>query len=233
MKAMKEREQKVASELEEARLKKIEAEQKEKELEQDIKEFESQKSQMLENAREEISDKRKEWMEQLRNEITDIRSQWVEAIEKEKETFLTHLKQETGNQVVSLIQKVLSDLSERNLQQQTADFFFEKFENLDQEEKERLRKAIQDLEKSDAEIVSTFELDDKQKSKIKDLLDEITHVKFDYDFQKSKELGFGLEVHIGGWRLGWNLESYLEELRRNMDQYLKTQTPIERSTQMK
>lgn len=233
MKAMENREQKIASELEEARLKKVEAEQQERELENQLNDFQAQKNQLLEDARAEVAEQQKEWLEELRKDISELRTKWTEAVESEKESFLLHLKKETGDNVVDLLEKVLVDLSEENLQQQTERLFFEKLDQLNNREISQLKETIQELKEPRAEILSSFELESEQKDKLKRLLSEIANGPLECKFSISESLGFGLEVNIGGWRLGWNLESYLDGLQRDMEQFFQNHTPIQRSTKVK
>lgn len=233
IKAMDERERKVASELEEARRNKVEAEQKQRELDDRLKEFEAEKDQMMDKARREVQRNRKEWMGQLRTEIAEIRERWLDAVESEKITFLENLKKETGQQFIALMQKVLSDLSERNLQQQTADFFLEKLDRLEDSEKLQIRQTIKQLQVTKADIKSSFELGVDQKQKLTNSLHQIAGDNLECSFITSSDLGFGMKVSIGGWRLGWNLESYLQELSKQMDQFFGKSTPMKESMSIK
>lgn len=232
IKAMDEREQKVASELEEARRKKVEAEQKEQELDKKHKDFESEKGKLMAEARREVDNRRQDWMEQLRREISDVRSRWIEALESEKESFLNNLKEETADRVIHLMGSVLSDLSEQNLQQQTVDFFDEKIATLGKEDTDRLQKTLRQLNTVEAEIRSSFELNEKQKHRLENKIRQIAGVEMECTFDTSERLGFGLELRIGGWRLGWNLKSYLEKLRGDMDQFLKQEIPVRQTLDM-
>lgn len=231
VKAMEAREKKITDELEGARLKKVEAEQKERQLQQELDDFAAEKDQLMQEAREEVGDRRKAWMDELRTEISEVRARWMETVETEKESFLKHLTQETGSQVVQLMEKVLVDLSERNLQQQTVDFFFQKLGQLDPKEIKQLKKTTDDIQEPIVEVISTFELSQEQNDRLVDMLNEITGTDLIYKFKESPELGFGLEVHIAGWRLGWNLQSYLEGLKSDMDRFLQGNVPLEKSTE--
>lgn len=230
MKAMEERDKKIADELEEARLKKVEAEQKERQLEQELEDLVADKDQLMQQAREEVGEKQKGWMDELRTEIKEVRSQWMEAVETEKESFLRHLTEETGNRVVQILDKVLADLSEKNLQQQTVDFFFEKLQQLDEKEMEDLAKSIRDFQTPRSEVLSTFELSKKQKEQLMVIVNEKTGRELNYEFKISPELGFGLEIHVAGWRLGWNLKSYLQDLREDMNNHFRNNVPLPKNT---
>lgn len=225
VKAMDEREQKIASELEEARKKKVEADEKEKELEQKINEFESQKSKMMDDAKQEIDRKRKQWMDQLRNEIAEIRNRWIEVIENEKSAFIKNLKEETGEKVIELINNVLSDLSEKNLQRQTIDFLLDKLEKLDAETRNKIKDTVDQLDAAEAQIISTFELEDNQKNNIQEFITNLAGRDINIAFKIENKLGFGAEIRMGGWRLGWNMERYLAQLSIKMNQFIEQKTP--------
>jgi len=230
IKAMDEREERIANELEEARQKKVEAEQQEKELKQEKKDFESRKNELMEEAQEEIKNKRKEWMDDLRAEISDIRKRWIESLENEREAFISHLKKETGRQVVSLMHQVLVDLSEQSLEEQTLKHFLQKLEQLDEKEQHRLRETIEQLKTKRATILSSFELGKVQKKQLGESLNNISGAKLEYEYKRSKDLGFGLEVRINGWQLGWNMKTYLDKLGNEMNQFFREETPIEETT---
>jgi F-type H+-transporting ATPase subunit b len=230
IKAMDEREERITNELEEARQKKVEAEQQEKELEQEKKDFESRKNELMEEAQEEIKNKRKEWLDDLRTEISDIRKRWVESLENEREAFISHLKKETGQQIISLMRQVLIDLSEQNLEEQTLRHFLDKVKNLDEKEKNRLTETVVELKNKRAIIFSSFELDKTQKKQLGESLNKIADTKLEYEYKRSEDLGFGLEVRINGWQLGWNMKTYLDRLGNEMNQFFREETPIEEAT---
>lgn len=225
IKAMDEREQKITAELEEARLKKIEAEKKEQKLNKELQNLESQKSEMLDEAQKEVNEREKEWMQKLRDEVTDTRKRWVETIESEKESFIKELKKETGNKIIILVDDILRDLSERNIEQQMADFFIEQLHQLDETYQAQLQKTIKQQSDNQAQVISSFELTEGQKQQITDLLNQASGTELEYIFNTSSDLGFGLQAKIGGWRLGWNLENYLENLGTEMEHHINEQTP--------
>jgi F-type H+-transporting ATPase subunit b len=226
IKAMDEREQKISAELEDARLKKIEAEEKERHLEEELQDFDAQKNHMLEEAKNEANHQKKEWMQKLREEVAETRKRWVETIESEKESFLTELKKETGNKIIVLAEDILRDLSERNLQQQMSDFFMEQLQQLDDKHQLELQKAIDQQASDRAQVISSFELSGEQRHQIIDLLNQASGTELEYSFKTSEDLGFGLQAKIGGWRLGWNLENYLENLETEMERHIDEQKPI-------
>lgn len=233
VKAMDKREENIAAELEEARLKKVEAEQKEHDFEQKVKEIEQQKEQMLEEARQKVDLQKQEMMEQIRAEINGIKHRWEEAVDSEKEAFLNHLQHETAEQIVVLIETILSDLSDYDLQEQTVNIFLGKLEDLDENEKDRLQNTIDELQTHKAVIYSAFELNGRQKHQITDSLRKITAIELKCEFEVVRELGFGLEVRIGGWNIGWNLKRYIDRIHQQMRDFFHERSAFKSAPELK
>jgi len=231
IKAMDEREQKIAAELEEARLKKVEAEQKEHDFTQKVREIEQQKDQMLEEARQKAELQKQEMMEEIRAEINSIKRRWEEAVESEKEAFLNQLQHETAEQIVVLIETILSDLSDYNLQEQTVNIFLDKLENIDKTERNHLQNTIDELQIHKAIIYSAFELNGLQKHQITDLLRKISALELECEFEVAEDLGFGLEVRIGGWNIGWNLKRYIDGIYQEMRDFFLEQSAIRHTSE--
>ena len=225
-KAMADREQKIISELEEARQTKLDAEQQEQELTNRLNEFEERKDELLGDAKKHIEEKRKQWLDDLRAEMMGVRNRWEEALETEKQLFLDQLKKETAVQVINLVERVLYDLSERNLEEQTVDYFCKKLKQLPVERKQQLQNNIHAQQVTKAEINSSFQLTGDQKHKLTNLLRQVTETELEIAFEKSEELGFGMEIHLKGWSMTWNLASYIEQLTKEMDQFLVEQSTI-------
>lgn len=231
IKAMDEREEKLASELEQARQTKVEAEELERELENRLNKFEKQKKDLLEDARTQVEDKRKQWLDELRMDIEEIRTQWEEGLETEKKLFLNQLKKQTAEQIIGLLERVLHDLSERNLEQQTVDYFCAKLERLSVSEKERLQHNVQTAGITRATVSSSFEILNKQKHRLTDVLRQIIEADIEVEFEQTDELGFGLDIRMKGWRMSWNLARYLERLGKALDAFFEDQTAIRRETE--
>ena len=219
--AMDQREQKIASELEEARQKKVEADQKESEYQKKLNQLEGQKEELQREAKEEVEEQRKEMLKEARNEIEGVRQQWKEALESEKKAFLSELEKNTSGQIVEILKKILTDLSNRNLEKQTLEVFIEKVQNLDKMSKERLiESALHESEESGRlKIRSTFELEQHDRDRIVNVIQKEISDEVSCEFEEAPELGFGIEIKTEGWKVGWNLNHYLELLSTNMEHF--------------
>ena len=232
IKAMDERDERIAEELEEARRKTVEAEQKEKMLQQKLESFEAQKEQRMTEVREEVSQHKSEMMEEVRGEVENIRERWVEAIETEKKAFTEKLGKETAQQVLKLLNTILQDLSERSLQNQTIQIFLQKISDISDSDLEQFRQNVGSGKEKKIRVISSFELADEQRNEIMEWVREQTNEDVGCEFSVDKELGFGIELRASGWRIGWNLKRYLEQLSLQMDRYFQQERPVKSTSNL-
>lgn len=223
LQAMEEREQKIGRELEEARQKKVEADRREAEYQEKLRELEREKDQMLKEAKQKVDRQHEEMLEQARNEVEQVQEQWEEALETERNTFIQELEQETRDRLIGIIRSVLSDLSERSLESQVIENFMLKLRNMDKQKQKQLLNAVMDF--GDPTIRSAFELSGEQQDRIKGLLRKMLASRVNCRFEVVPALGFGIEIRTGGWRIGWNLDSYLATLRNRMGKFFHEPQP--------
>ncbi|MDZ7691081.1 MAG: hypothetical protein U5K69_08065 [Balneolaceae bacterium] len=225
IKAMDRREQQIAGRLEEARLNMLDAKEKEAVYEQKLREFDRHKEQRLQQAREEVDQLRKEMMAEVRAEILLKQQQWSEALYDEKEAFLRELQVQAGREIVDISNQILADLSNRSLEEQVTEIFIQHLAELSSEESNRLLTSALDYGFGAVEVKSSFGLADHQKKRITALLREKIAPKLECRFEVVPALGFGVEVRAGGWRTGWNLNSYIGRLRQEMEQVFVQNMP--------
>jgi len=219
--AMDQREQNIASELEEARQKKVEADQKESEYQKKLDQLEAQKEEWQREAKEEVEEQRKDMLKEAHSEIEMVRQRWKEALDSEKKAFLSELGKNTTEQIVDILKKILTDLSNRNLEKQTLEVFIEKVQHLDKMSIERLAEsALHEGGETDRlKIRSTFELEESDRDRIVKVIQKEISDDVQCEFEEAPDLGFGIEIKTVGWKVGWNLNHYLELLSTRMEHF--------------
>lgn len=217
--AMDRREREIAGRIEDARLKMVAAEEKETEYEQSLNRLEREKDQMLIEAREQVEQTRKELLAEARSEVQAVQQRWEEALEHEKQGFIRELEKETGSRILEIVRKILKDLSDRNLEEQTAELFIERLSMLERRDRKRMVESALEFGKGEIVIRSSFELSTEQQERILNTLKEQVADEVECTFEVAGTLGFGIELRAGGWRTGWNLNAYLRSLRNEMEQF--------------
>lgn len=214
---MTNREEEVLSRLEEARQKLVHAEEMSKEYQDKMDQLEEQKEEWLEEAKRETESFRKELLQDARNEVDAIHAKWMKAIESEKRSLMETLERESVQKVLSIAEKIVIDLSDTELEQQTIQRFLEKIKTKDEEGKTQLEKIRSEKE---IEIVSSFPLKKADRQKIDMVIQGMFSDQTIYNYTTDPDLGFGIELQSNGWKLGWNMKMYINELRSEVDTLL-------------
>lgn len=212
---MDEREQKIASELEEARVKEEEATREALACADERRELEDQRGAMLSTAREEAEAWRKEMTAEAREEIEASKIRWKHALEKEKQTFLRQLRQRTGEEVYAISRRVLGDLAGVEMEKMMIDAFLKRLGDLEQSKREEIAGAAR-RSPHGAMVYSTFTLDVDTRARIDKAVRENIAWDIALGFKESPELICGIELRAGGRKAAWSLEHYLSTLDEDL-----------------
>lgn len=210
-----EREQKIAARFEEAEQKQQEAEKTIKAQHAKKQELEEQQQEILTQARQDAEQQHKELVEQARQEFEATRQQWYASLEQEKAEFQKELRHRTGEQTIRLARQTLAELADTALEHQVVAAFTEKIRQLDQEQQQRISQTLADSAAT-IHIASSFELPSKQRQHILDALQHQFGDNFQSDFQTTEDLICGLELRANGYKIAWNVETYLNSLEETV-----------------
>ncbi len=220
VKAMDEREKKIALRLEEGRRKKNEAE---REMERYLKknlDLDNRREALLSEIKGEVDARRKELINEARNEVEAIRDNWHKAIKREKEAFLQDLRQRAGKETCAVVRLALKDLANVNLEHHIIRVFIERLRNLDEEELSALNESIL---KSGQRINlrSAFEIPREMVRQITEALQNHGADPVDLQLEVSSDIICGIELKVHGRKIAWSLEDYLETLEEALAEALE------------
>lgn len=214
---MKKREDEVLSRLEEARQKLVHAEEMSKEYQGKIDQLEKQKNEWLEEAKQESESHRKELLKTARNEVDAIHAKWLKAVESEKKTLMETLERQSVQKILAIVEKIVRDLSDSDLERQTIQRFLEKIQAIDEHDTSKVENIKTEKE---IEIASSFPIEKADQQKIDKTIQKMFSDQTQYNYTTDPDLGFGIELRSNGWKLGWNMKLYLNELRSEIDNLL-------------
>jgi len=222
IKAMDEREKRIADQLEEAE-KREDAARQEKERHQEMNsELESRREGLLGQMKEDVETQRKELVGQARQKVDAVRANWLEALEREKEAFLQDLRERTGKYTYAVARRALKDLANVDLEHQMVRVFIERLKNLDQEEKEALGAAI-DKSNPIVRVTSAFEIPQDGSQEIAQVLQAYLSEPIDLQLSTSPDVISGIELNAQGHKIAWSLRDYLEGLETTFAEALTAQ----------
>ncbi len=223
IRAMDEREQKIVQREEDAAEKKDEAEQEARSYRRKTEELAEREKEMFEKARAEAEKEKRELLDQAREEVDESRRRWKDSFEREKKTFIAELRRRIGRQALVVARRCLQDLADARLEELTWNLFLKKLANLPDQELAELKKALQ-AEGNNITIRSAFQAGSGQVEELKKNLGELVSVpQGELNLQTATDPGLicGLELDAGGYRVAWNIDSYLEDLEEQVLQELE------------
>lgn len=220
IRAMDEREAKIAARLDEAAQKRAEAEQDADRFRAKERELDEQRELLLVRAREEAETRRQQTLEETRRDVEQIQAEWIESLQQEKQQFLEEFRERIGSHVFTIVRRALKDLANAELQQQMIAAFLDRIERLERSERDVMVGAIRAAE-HEVELRSAFpiaaEMREQITQRLREQLDDGAVVRFEIE----PAIGCGIEIYAHSHRLVWNLESYLEALEESFFQKLE------------
>jgi len=219
VRVMDERQQKIASRLEEAKKKKAEAEKEAASYQQKNRELDEKRADMLKQAKSDADQHRDQLMQEAREEVQRQKAQWQEAIEQEKAGLIEQLRQQVSRQVCEISRRALADLADLQVQEQMMDVFLRRVQELEKEERERLTEMF---DRSDEQVVvhTSFEVDDDRQRTIAKAVQKLVGKDREVEFKRDRGLVCGIELRCGGRAVGWSVEGYLDSLERSFAETL-------------
>lgn len=191
--------------------------QKQRELKEKL---EQEWDQGLAEVKEKVKSKQEEMMEEAKKSVDEAQQNWKEAISKQRSSFLRELKDISRKQVWKISRKVLSDLANEDLEKQLVKSFLSQLENPDSQAGNKEFLSGLGKEKK-MEILTGFQLSKEDKKDLIDKINDIAGEKKEITFKQSKDLISGIELRAEGKKITWSIESYLDMIERNLQEYFR------------
>ena len=215
IRAMDEREKKIALSLEGARKKKDEADLEAKDYRRKNREFDEHREEMFSQIKEEAEVRRKDLINEARNQVDAGRTKWYEAIQREREAFLQDLRRRAGRQTCAISRQVLKEMADVDLEDHVIHVFIKRLLSLNKDETEALKESIHRLPQK-ISVRSAFKIPGKPAGEIKEVLQNQADGHVDVQFEVSPDLICGIELKFQGSRISWNVDDYLETLEESL-----------------
>jgi F-type H+-transporting ATPase subunit b len=215
--AIDEREKRIASQLDEAEASKAEAKREKDEFRQKNEEFEKQKGEMLGKVVAESEEKRQRLLEKARTEANSLHLKLDEELKETRQNMNQEVAQKIRQEVIAISRKTLSDLASMTLEEQTANIFIKRLNELNDEQKKQFISAFKSGS-NPIMIRSAFELPNKIQSEIQESVKRILGTKPEFQFSKMPDLICGIDLMTNGYKLEWSLLEYLNSLEKTVSE---------------
>jgi F-type H+-transporting ATPase subunit b len=222
LKAIDERENKIASQLKDAQAKETEAKKEQAEFLKKNEKFDQQKKKLMDKVIAETNEEREKLLEEARNEAAVLRSKLEKSLDAMQENLEHDIAQKTQEEVFAITRKTLKDLASMSLEEQSVNIFVNRLKELKNEEKKKLTDAFKSG--SDSIMVQTaFDLPSKQQTEIKSTVNEILGTKTQFQFKTVPKLISGIELTSNGYKLAWSISEYLSSIQKSISETMKAE----------
>lgn len=218
MDAISKRESDFAEKVQAAQDREADAEAIRKRYESLNQEMESHRKMLLEQATEESNKAKKRLMQEARNEVQFRREDWLESLRNEQETVVNMLTQRSAAQVLTIANKALEQLADEELEQQTMQRFINFLSNLPESDRTKIQEEV--AKPNSLRVETAFAINDAWKQKLRKQMQNqlgIDQIKF----VQKPELVMGVSLRVGGLKLSWNVQDYIESLQEELQKVMK------------
>lgn len=228
LRAMAEREAKIAAEFEQAEAIAREAEEEGNRYRAQRAEIDAEIDTLMTEAAAKAAERRKAMVAEAREEVESMQDRWYAAVEHEKQLFLFGIRTRLGEQVFQVAQAALSDLAGAELEEAIVNVFLDKLHDLDME---AAAGPAPHAEAAQSLVIvrSAFDLAPATQQRIKQafqyrVIESRTDGRgsltdaapVDVEFELAPDLICGIETQLQNRRIAWNLRDYLNDFEEGL-----------------
>ncbi len=211
LRAMDQREQRIADRMRAAEQREAEAEEEAERHRKQQAELEDRREAILSEAAEVAGEERRRLEREARDEVETRKRRWQEQLESEREQFLRDLRRHAAEQFYRLARRALGDLADAGLEARIAQSFAAQLEALDDDRKEKVAAACAGA--GDAvSIRSRFELTDEARDRLARAVHAALSDSAGITHEADETVICGIELRAGSQTVRWSLASYLDGL---------------------
>ncbi len=222
IRAMDDREKGIAAQMAEAAENARKAEEEAAAYRRQRDDLGRKREQTLAQAEREADERRRAMIDAARQEVHTLERQWRDAIRKERESFLSDMRQRAGERICAITARILRDLASEDLQDHIVAVFLDRLQSLGDDDRRMLRTAVADST-STLTVRTAFTISEGARRRVTSVLGP-DYGQDEIRFETSEELICGIEIRAGGHKVGWNVRDYLDVLGESLSQVLAEET---------
>jgi len=174
---------------------------------------------VLARAREDADDERERLIDEARRSAREAEQRWHRALQDEQDAFMRELRRRVADQLCAVSRAAVGDLANADLQGRMVDVFVTRARDLDEDRRAELRAGLREGERPPV-VTTAFELSRERRERLIAAVRELLGSDGEIEVRRSDELLCGVELSVGGRKLGWSLDSYLDRLAESIEETL-------------
>ncbi|MGX9365886.1 F0F1 ATP synthase subunit B family protein [Desulfoplanes sp. PS50] len=214
IRAMNQREERIAREIEAARKDREEADEELKKMQERKAQLKEEENRLFQDVTNRAANLEKELVAAAKSSAREKEHAFIEAFERTKIRRADELQREMAGHLFAMADTALQDLAGHSLHASMVDRFLNILENDPGSWEKRFHNL---LSGHDTLIVSTpFDLEAETSTRLHAVLRKRFGFRGNLDFRRDPELMAGLALSGNGHRLDWTLHRYLEDLKTGL-----------------
>jgi F-type H+-transporting ATPase subunit b len=224
MRAVDEREDRIAGSLEQAERARSDAADEAAGYRKKFDELAGDREDLMKAAAEEARRTRVALEEQGRAEVRAEREEWLQALADDKASFMVDVRERALRAFTSLARKGLADLADMDLQDQMVHRFLRELRGLGAPDLVKLKKVAGS---PDEELLvrTALPLSREQRDRLIKTIREILGHGTAITFHDAPELICGIEIRAAGQLLRWSLDGLIEDVEVDIARSIEDQVP--------
>jgi F-type H+-transporting ATPase subunit b len=215
IKAMDERDRKIAAHFQGAEEKERQADARASDLVRERAAFESQRTGLLDDARRQAAERRLALEDDARRDVDALAARWRENLAREKEAFLAAVRRRMTVLVCDASRRALADLADEALERRIVAVLLKRLGDMTQEDLAALRDGAS-RDGGRAVVATASDLPDDDRRRAAETLAKVLGDGVRVDFETAPELVCGVEVRAGGREASWTISHYMDDLERDL-----------------
>ena len=223
LKAVDDREKKIASQVEDANHLKAEAEKEQEDFAKKNTDFDQQKKELMDKAIADADMQRQKLIDEAKDDASKLSNKLEEALKEKQQMEKIEYAQKIQKQVFSITRKALTEIASLSLEEQSIETFIKRLNLLKGDEKKKFIESF----KSNANTIlvrSAFDIPINQQNNISNAVEAVLETKTSLQFKTAPNIVSGIELSSNGYKLDWSLSAYLNSLEKNISETMKEKT---------
>lgn len=223
LQAVDAREKRVAAELADAAAKQSEARHERDDFARKNAEFDQQRETQLAKVQVQASDEHSRLLEKARADALAWSARRLASLRAEAQQQGQVIRGQVQQEVFAIARKTLQDLASDGLEQRVCTVFGEQLRHMDAAQHDALVTAL-DTGGAPIQVRSAFALAPGQRDAVEAALREALARDVPVHYSPNLDLVCGIELLGDGYKIGWNINDYLDAMEQQLAQHLKELT---------
>ena len=220
LKAIDEREKKIAAQIKDADDKKAVAEKEQAEFKKRNDDLDTQKKALMDRAVEDANTEKQKLIVAAKSDADTLRINMEKAFKEKQASDNAELNEKTKKQVFAITRKALAEIASISLEEQSVNTFIKHLKESTDDEKKQFIDAFKS-NSNDILVRSVFDLSAKQQGEIHDAVNKILSADAKLQFKTTSEMISGIELSTNGYKLSWSFSEYINSLEKNISETMK------------